>query len=339
MEWNKTEEYYIGTSSEFKFTGKCAGFDLDQTLITTKSCKRFPVDKNDWKFMYISVRDTLARFHKKGYCIIIVSNQSRVTSDWTEKIDTLQHEIKVPVKVFCATSYNKYRKPLPCFYREFIFDFCKKGFFCGDACGREYDFNDTDYKFALNCNLDFKTPEEIFTDTKQTIPSISYEPHEYIEKSLKNPTIFDFTPNEKEIIIMVGYPASGKSFIAQMIHHRYNYEIINQDTQKTKSKMLKLFHSLVEQNKSIIIDNTNTTPEIRKQFFVDGYNMKCIFVNSPMYIIKHNNMFRCFKENIYIPEIVYKKKLIEPTKKEGFNEIIETQCNIPSDDDYKLYLV
>ena len=41
-----------------------------------------------------------------------------------------------------------------------------KSFYCGDAAGRKdgkhKDFSDSDYKFALNSGLPFKTPENLF---------------------------------------------------------------------------------------------------------------------------------------------------------------------------------
>lgn len=338
MNWLKTDEYYIGTSNDFTFTKKCACFDLDKTLIDTKSHKKFPIHKDDWIFMYNNIKNILDNLISKGYCIIVISNQLHITKTWPDKLNDIQKELNIPLKVFSSITYNKYRKPLPGFYREFIFNHCKKGFFCGDACGREHDFSDTDYKFALNCKLNFKCPEEIFINQTVIVPPIQYETYNYIKQTKLHPAVFSFTPKDKEIIIMVGYPASGKSFISHMIKQKYNYEIVNQDILKTKSKMMKTFLSLIKQNKSVIIDNTNMTPEKRKQFFVVGYNIRCIYVNSPMFIIKHNNMYRCFKNNIYIPDIVYRKKIIPPEKNEGFDEIIITSCNIPNDDDYSLYL-
>ncbi len=42
----------------------------------------------------------------------------------------------------------------------------KKSFYCGDAAGRvkgkKKDFSDSDYKFALNINITFFTPEMLF---------------------------------------------------------------------------------------------------------------------------------------------------------------------------------
>ena len=42
----------------------------------------------------------------------------------------------------------------------------QNSFYCGDAAGRKdgkhKDFSDSDYKFALNVGISFKTPENLF---------------------------------------------------------------------------------------------------------------------------------------------------------------------------------
>lgn len=47
----------------------CTGyiaFDMDGTIITTKSGKAFPVDGSDWKFWDPSVPDVMRKHHKEG---------------------------------------------------------------------------------------------------------------------------------------------------------------------------------------------------------------------------------------------------------------------------------
>jgi len=332
MEWINTNDYIIGTTNNFIFTNKCACFDLDGTLIKTKSNKKFPINKDDWIFFNNNVPQKLTDHINKNYCIIIITNQASLKNNWTNKIENIIETLNIELKIFCSISHNKYRKPSPLFYREFIP--CKKGFFCGDACGRPNDFSDSDYKFAINCGLPCKTPEEIFLNQKQIIPDIIYP--------IINFDKFIFSPLNKEIIVMVGYPASGKSSIVDIIINKYDYKIVSQDICKTKIKMLKQFQKYIDNNYSIIIDNTNLTPEIRKQFIVNNYNVTCILMNIDMKIIKHNNMFRCMKTNKYIPNVVYNKtKLVEPTLNEGFDRIIVVNNLVVknNDKDYKLYLI
>ena len=56
----------------------------------------------------------------------------------------------------------------------------KKSVYCGDAAGRKdgkrKDFSDSDYKFALNIEITFQTPEEYFLDQKQKIPEPAWDP-------------------------------------------------------------------------------------------------------------------------------------------------------------------
>ena len=42
-------------------------------------------------------------------------------------------------------------------------------YYCGDAAGRKGDFSRSDLYFANNCNILFKTPEEVFTDSKPAL--------------------------------------------------------------------------------------------------------------------------------------------------------------------------
>ena len=62
---------------------------------------------------------------------------------------------------------------------------------------------------------------------------------------------------QKNMIIMIGSPASGKSFLSNKLVEK-GYIIINQNILKTKSKCIK--DSIINflKNKSIIVDNTNS---------------------------------------------------------------------------------
>ena len=50
-------------------------FDLDGTLINTKSGRTFPIDVNDWKLFNINVKPVLKQLVEKNYSIIIITKE------------------------------------------------------------------------------------------------------------------------------------------------------------------------------------------------------------------------------------------------------------------------
>lgn len=357
MNWIIDNDYLIGSSKNFKFdfkqTKKLALFDLDNTIIKTKSNKVFPCDYTDWIFNYDNTKKILHNYIDNDYCIIIISNQSQLKNnqtkinDWIKKINNIQKKLNIELKIFCSTSHNKYRKPLPSFYNEFIQIENKEHiFYCGDAGGRKNDFADTDLKFALNCMIKFKYPEEVFLNINNPDKTLSLKPLiPYVNFSI-NKIEHIIKQNDKEIVILVGYPASGKSYIAKK-YHKLNYVIINQDTLKTKTKCIKIFNNALSNQSSIIIDNLNPDYETRK-FWIQcakkhNYKTKIIQMTTDINLSKHNNLYRMYKHNKkYIPNIVYNiynKKYEKPSYKIDKVDIIEyVHFVFPNDYEYFYYM-
>ena len=148
------------------------------------------------------------------------------------------------------------------------------------------------------------------------------------------------------MIIMVGYPASGKSFISKYISNNHNYIIINQDTLKTKAKCKLECIKNINNNKSIIIDATNPNKESRK-FYIDiakehNYKISIYHMTTSKELSMHNNYYRSLINNIKsIPTLVYniyKSKFEKPELTENVFEIIKINHNTPIDPIYYLYL-
>ncbi|XP_042223215.1 uncharacterized protein F21D5.5-like [Homarus americanus] len=59
---------------------KIAGYDMDGTLIVTKSGNVFAKDYNDWKIIYSEVPGKLKKLHQDGYKIIIFTNQAGIAA-------------------------------------------------------------------------------------------------------------------------------------------------------------------------------------------------------------------------------------------------------------------
>lgn len=341
MEWQQRETYLYASNHTEKLHRKYACFDLDDTLITTKSHKKFPINKDDWRFNFKQVPTIIQELQQKRYNIVIISNQAGISKkengikDWQEKINNIVAQLNVPIIVYVALSHDLYRKPFPTFWKILTENKkvnLKKSFYCGDACGRQYDFSDSDLKFALNCKLKFCIPENIFNDAENIFPDVSYQIN-FDNLQKQQTENFEFTPNNKEMIMMVGIPGSGKSTYVQKYISPHNYEIINRDSFKTMTVCLTECMKHFKSGKSVVIDNTNPTIEAREKFITlakkYNYQCRCFIMDIDFNLAKHNSYYRHYhsdgKINL-IPEIVYnkyKKTYEEPNQKEGFESIIK----------------
>lgn len=346
--WKYENGNLILKTKDFKMKNKCAIFDVDDTIITTKSKKKFAVDNKDWEFKYDTTDKIIKKYIKKKYAIIFITNQNGLKTDsqkddWKEKMNSVIEKLEIDVLILSSTLKNGYRKPMPLFFRNYIshskFDF-EKSFYCGDAIGREHDFSDCDLKFALNSNINFKSPEEIFLNTIIEIPEINYPDL----KKIQNYN-FDIKFMKKNIIIMVGFSGSGKSCVSEQLK-QIGYEILNQDALKTLKNCEKKCSELIKLEKSIVIDATNPSDSIRNFWIkiADRYNYttRVVLMTTLFDIAKHNNYYRAFKNDVEaIPDIAYRvfnKKYVEPCLNEGLTEIIKCHSSKPQDDDYYLFM-
>ena len=68
------------------------------------------------------------------------------------------------------------------------------------------------------------------------------------------------SPSIKEIVLLIGSPASGKSTFSK--NYFCNYVRINQDTLGTIRKCEKMASKMLESGKSVVIDNTNGSVKV-----------------------------------------------------------------------------
>jgi DNA 3'-phosphatase len=78
FEWNDGGSYILGYTKDMEITKDIACFDLDGTLIKTKSKKKFPVNSNDWVFAFDKniIIEKIKEYSDTNYTIIIISNQA-----------------------------------------------------------------------------------------------------------------------------------------------------------------------------------------------------------------------------------------------------------------------
>jgi len=363
MNFIKNNTLYYSFNS--KPTSKIAGFDLDNTLIKTKSGEDFSKDEFDWEFNYPNVIDILNNYYTNGYQIVIFTNQKGISKGKTDvqvlfsKLNKIQKALNIPLDILIASEDDYYRKPLTGMW-DFIVEnhilktpeLFNNSFFCGDAAGRIYDkknkdFSISDMYFANNIGIKFMIPEEVFDQPiKNFTREIDYNPMDFLNKN----QLTIEKSNKQEMILLVGRPASGKSTFAKQYYNDYIY--INQDTEKTKAKCINKAKDAINKKQNVIIDNTNGTIETRKEYInlVDNDVVIKIYIfDIPLLLNYHLNYYRVQQsKGMYklIPQIVYNiynKKYQEPSMNEliGKNgEIIKIKFipNLKTDMDKKMFL-
>ncbi len=290
--------------------GKMAAFDYDWTMVNPKDGKTFPTSIDDWQWMYPNVPEKIKKYYEDGFMIVIITNQSK---SWKhEQIQIVAKSLDIPVFIVIATEKSEY-KPNPILFNTPFGENTineEESFFVGDALGRKSDFSDSDKVFAENIGITWYSPEDIFID-KNAVFELPIIP----------------LSTSPEIIIMMGYPGSGKSTIADYICTNENYIHVAGDIYKTSSKMRKASLEYILQSKSIVFDATHSSIKKRKEF-IDlskkyNYEVKCIHITTSLDISYKRNKSRCDEKQV--PKIaysVYKKYYEEPTEEEGFSLLV-----------------
>ncbi|TGZ80341.1 polynucleotide kinase 3'-phosphatase [Ascodesmis nigricans] len=335
---------------------KVAGFDLDGTLIKTKSGNTHSKDTQDWQWWHPDIPTKIKGLYKEGYHIVIFTNQaglkepSKKTAHYIkfkEKVNGILNELDIPLHLYAATSKDKYRKPRTGMWEEMMDDLnldhhsvdLESSYLVGDAAGREGDFSASDWHWALNIGIHFWTPEEFFLGETGREKVHPWSPAQHIadsEKLTSSPT--PFAPKkDQEIIVFVGSPGAGKS----TFFHRYlepkGYVRVNQDLLKSRGKCITQTKKLLAEGMSVVVDNTNADVKTRAIWIelAEKHNLKprCVYFATPPEICLHNDAVRAFsdKESFNpekrdpLPGIAftsYKSRFEEPKKEEGFEELV-----------------
>ncbi|KYR00917.1 SAP DNA-binding domain-containing protein [Tieghemostelium lacteum] len=192
---------------EYIKSSKIAAFDMDYTVIKTKSGKIFPQHVDDWVWWHKTVPDKLVELHQQGYHVVLFTNQAFIQSgasfsvEWynqiTTKIRNIANLLQIPINAFISPCEDEMRKPRRGMWDLMIevstlliepFDI-KQCYYIGDAAGRpdhwkpgvKGDFSDSDLEFAKNIGVDFHTPEVFFLGESpyihhHPIPMVSSKP-------------------------------------------------------------------------------------------------------------------------------------------------------------------
>lgn len=323
---------------------KLAFFDMDNTIISTISGRKFPKDEFDWKWLFECVPDKLRWLWKHRYVVGVFTNQAKNDSSHaatiTRKIEAIIDALGIPIQFYMATTNDTYRKPYKGMWEDMLERnnitperVSKHSFYCGDAAGRKGDFSDSDRAFAWNCGITFHTPEEYFQGAdplpyEWTMPNpnqlIAYqiEKSDFIKPIVTNDAI--------EVVIFVGLPSCGKSMYYKHNFEPNGYVHVNRDTCGTMKKCQKICRESLESGKSVVIDNTNVTVEHREQFITIAMSLgipcRCVVFRTDARLVQHLKTYRRMMTGKSIPTVTYHtmtKKYVKPTLDEGFTDISE----------------
>lgn len=327
---------------------KIAAYDMDGTLIKTRSGLVFPKDYDDWQLMYPDVPAKLKELHNNGYKIVIFTNQASIGSGklnvkcFKVKLRNIVQRIGVPIQMFIATGNSTYRKPAIGMWQTLVEKnnsipiYKGSSFYVGDAAGRiknwapgkKKDHSSADRLLALNLGLKFYTPEEHFLGHKQA----SYVLPVFNPKNLQITEICsksDLTSTKQEVILMVGSPGSGKSHFVQNYLNHYGY--VNRDSLGSWQKCITVMERHLSEKSSVVVDNTNPDSTSRQRYIKVAKKhqvpVRCLVMSTSIDHAKHNNKFRELTDPSHakISEVIinsYIKNYQQPSLDEGFTEIV-----------------
>lgn len=210
---------------------KVAAFDLDDTLIKTKSGKKFPMDEGDWIWFTPDVRSRLKDLCDRGYEIVVFTNQSGIGSrdndalrkrhQFKTKLSSIIRELGdgFPIRVFVATKDDTFRKPSRGMWDLMLHTFLQEtrddvdsvtidlpqSFYIGDAAGRMYslrkDFSSCDYGFAVNVfgrhliQTSFHTPEFFFKGIPEILFHTPFDPVLFFNNPVRRSLSLTYFPS------------------------------------------------------------------------------------------------------------------------------------------------
>lgn len=154
---------------------------------------------------------------------------------------------------------------------------------------------------------------------------------------------------------MVGHPGSGKSSFVETNLIPKGYMVVNRDKLKSWQQCVEACRKALKAGRSVVVDNTNPDKASRKRYLdiakEFGLPIRCFKMNLTHSHALHNIKYRLLmgtdKEHKEVNEIAlnsFKAKFEEPTKDEGFKDIVRVNF-VPNFDDaemrrmYGLYLL
>jgi bifunctional polynucleotide phosphatase/kinase len=274
--------YSSGVSKGVIEKKRLVGFDLDSTLIKTKSGSKFAKDEQDWEWWDPAVLKKLVRLAELGIDVCVITNQSLKPDkipQFKKKIEAIWlAAVGKDGEVLIGTVYvalGPYRKPGSLIYELHLASW-PVFMFVGDAAGRPGDFADSDRRFAYNvaaratlvnpgARISFKTPEEFILGQDAIVGEWTprFDVREYLDSWKGDETERVPLPTGVKIIfILIGPPASGKSTLTAGL---VGAKIISKD-KHGKRAVTEFIRAVSDEEPLIVIDDTNPSKSSREKY-------------------------------------------------------------------------
>lgn len=341
-------------------------FDLDHTLIFPSFRRKAKFQGGlpaDWQWGQSGVvlirQKIIDALNREGHqCLCIFSNQKYVNSSaptfelHVERIKDVMSavliQLDLPILVFFSLIDDINRKPRNGFLAHLVRQAGKefnwsKSVFIGDAAGRKNDFADTDLKFALNAGMLFKTPETFFANRISGDDRLLPLKQEFDPRKLplvsQKPYLCDLiqvntSVSQKEALILVGSPGSGKTFLGNYLKTR-GYIWVNQDTLKTRGKVQSAFKQALLANVNVVVDRQNFSRQERQTFIKEAkahsYLCRAIQFKLSSQYVRHCDSYRVLARSnaehktAKVPQVAifsYFKHVEPPTTGEAFDAVV-----------------
>lgn len=309
---------------------KVAAFDFDDTLVTTKSGLKFARSEDDWKWWHSAVPTRLKELDAAGYAVVLFSNQKGIglrkdpklpngmksLANFKGKITAVCKSLDLPLSVYAATEHDIYRKPRTGMWEQLLKDYSlsdvdvdqDSSFFVGDAGGRaedktagmKKDFACSDRDLASNVGIKYQSPEEFFLQEEPKPFTRTFDPTKYFESEIDShteatPLVFN-KKNKLDLVLFCGSPGAGKSTFYWNHMKPLGYARVNQDILKSREKCMKVATQLLEDNTSVVVDNTNADIETRAAWISLARNAKVpvrlVHFTASARLCEHNDTVR-----------------------------------------------
>jgi DNA 3'-phosphatase len=334
---------HSSSSSQRAKTTFC--FDLDDTLITTISGKKFPADVDDWEIVPGVIQSLRLLSSDSSAQIVIVTNQAghrrdpSVIEGKLRNVAAYLSSKRISYRLFAALSRDRNRKPSTGVIEDFVDSAASSSFVVvGDAAGRPADFSDSDAKFAFNIGLitkkptSFYTPESFFGSRRGSPASLraakfsGFDPSSIqLPEPGPDPICSKISQillsRRRLLVLMCGPPASGKTTASRRISRHCKSagvvcEVVSLDEIKNRvAKAVSLMRSAFSDSgaRVVVIDGTNRSQLSRSNYLMfqnDAFDEHLVVdfkKNYPRDLVEHLNVVRC-RENpgvIETPKVAF----------------------------------